>query len=128
MTTTNTGTKTAGVRLRLEPGLKDEAARILLDAGLELSIAIRLFLKQVVAHGGLPFEVRQPNAATLRAMKEAESMTKARFSSAKELFYGLEKGSQGKKKTQHCPEETTAQRSFERIGKACSTPGLTSLH
>ena len=98
MTTTNTGTKTAGVRLRLEPELKDEAARILLDAGLELSIAIRLFLKQVVAHGGLPFEVRQPNAATLRAMKEAESMTKARFSSAKELFYGLEKGSQGKKK------------------------------
>jgi len=98
MNTTNTGTKTADVRLRLEPELKDEAVRILSDAGLELSIAIRLFLRQVVAHGGLPFEVRQPNAATIRAMREAESMGKARFSSAKELFDDLEKGSQGKRR------------------------------
>jgi DNA-damage-inducible protein J len=98
MNPTNTGTKTADVRLRLEPELKDEAVRILSDAGLELSIAIRLFLKKVVAHGGLPFEVRQPNAATLRAMREARSVAKARFSSAKELFDDLEKGFQGKKR------------------------------
>ncbi len=98
MTTTNAVTKTADVRLRLEPELKDEAARILAAAGLELSIAIRLFLKQVVAHRGLPFEVRQPNAATIRAMREARSIAKPRFSSAKELFDDLEKGSKGKKR------------------------------
>jgi DNA-damage-inducible protein J len=96
MNTTNTGTKTADVRLRLEPELKEQAVKILSDSGLELSIAIRLFLKQVVAHGGLPFDVRQPNAATLRAMREP--IAKARFSSAKELFDDLEKGSQGKKR------------------------------
>jgi DNA-damage-inducible protein J len=98
MIPTSNGNKTADVRLRLEPELKDEAVRILADAGMELSIAIRLFLKQVVTHRGLPFEVRQPNAATIKAMKEAESIVKPRFSSAKELFDALEKGSKGKKR------------------------------
>jgi DNA-damage-inducible protein J len=98
MTTTNTETKSADVRLRLEPGLKEEAARVLAGAGLELSIAIRLFLKQVVTHKGLPFEVRQPNATTMRAMKESRSIAKPRFGSARELFDDLEKGTQGKKR------------------------------
>ena len=82
--------------MRLEPELKDQATKVLADAGLELSIAIRMFLRQVVAHKGLPFEVRQPNAATLRAIREAESMPKMRFSSAQELFDALDKGAQRK--------------------------------
>ena len=88
--------KTADVRLRLEPNLKIEAARILAETGLELSMAIRMFLKQVVAHRGLPFDVRQPNAATVRAMREAEASSQPRFGSAKELFDGLEKNTKGK--------------------------------
>lgn len=96
MTSTNTSeTKTADVRLRVEPKLKNEVVRILADHGLELSIAIRIFFKQVVAQQGLPFEVRRPNAKTLAAMKRAQT-TKARFSSAKELFDALEKDTQGK--------------------------------
>ncbi len=97
MISTDTGTKTADVRLRLEPKLKEEAVKVLADAGLELSIAIRLFLKQVVTHGGLPFEVRKANVATTRSMRQAESIVKPRFSSAKELFDGLEKGARRKK-------------------------------
>jgi DNA-damage-inducible protein J len=87
--------KTADVRLRLEPQLKTEATRILADAGLELSMAIRMFLKQVVAHRGLPFDVRQPNEVTARAMREARAIAKPRFSSAKELFDELERGAKG---------------------------------
>ena len=98
MNSTNTATKSADVRLRLEPDLKDEAVRVLADVGLELSIAIRLFLKQVVANRGMPFQVGQPNAATTRAMRQADSIVKPRFGSAKELFDGLEKGAQGKKR------------------------------
>lgn len=98
MISTDTETKSADVRLRLEPGLKEEAARVLAEAGLELSIAIRLFLKQVVTHKGLPFDIRQPNATTIKAMSEAKSMAKPRFSSANELFDDLEKGTQGKKR------------------------------
>jgi len=98
MISTNAGTKSADVRLRLEPELKEQAIRALADSGLELSIAIRLFLKQVVMHNGLPFEVKQPNAATIRAMKQAGSIAKPRFGSAEELFHGLEKGRKGKKR------------------------------
>jgi DNA-damage-inducible protein J len=105
-------TKSADVRLRVEPELKEEVVRILADAGLELSIAIRLFFKQVVAHGGLPFEVRQPNAATIRAMKQARSISKARFSSAKELFDDLEKSTQGKAR-----HASTAKRVHKGVSK-----------
>ena len=82
--------KTSEVRSRIEPDLKDDATRVLADCGLNLSDAIRLFLRQVVAQNGLPFEVRIPNATTIAAMEEARSMRKARFGSAKELFDDLE--------------------------------------
>ena len=98
MSSTNTETKSADVRLRLEPDLKDEAVKVLADVGLELSIAIRLFLKQVVATRGMPFQVGQPTGTTVRAMRQADSIVKPRFGSAKELFDGLEKGAQGKKR------------------------------
>ena len=112
MISTNSGSKSADVRLRLEPELKEQAVRALADSGLELSIAIRLFLKQVVMHNGLPFEVRQPNAATIKAMRQAESIAKPRFSSAKELFDGLEKGAKGKKR--HAAEK---KRPDKRVSK-----------
>ena len=61
-----------------------------------LSIAIRLFLRQVVAQNGLPFELR-PNAATLRTREGAKS-PKPRSSSAQERFDALEKGAQRKRR------------------------------
>jgi DNA-damage-inducible protein J len=51
----------------------------------------RLFLRQVVAHNGLPFEVKSPNAVTRVAMAEADSGNLPRFSSVQELFDDLEK-------------------------------------
>ncbi|WP_081074299.1 type II toxin-antitoxin system RelB/DinJ family antitoxin [Burkholderia multivorans] len=83
--------KSADVRIRLEPELKEEAARVLADNGLTVSDAMRLFLRKVVAVKGLPFDVRVPNAVTLEAMAETEARKGgARFSSAKELFDELE--------------------------------------
>jgi len=82
--------KTAEVRSRIEPELKDDAIYILDQIGLNLSDGIRLFLRQVVATQGLPFEVKVP-AATLAAMQEARSMKLARFGSAEEMFNELEK-------------------------------------
>lgn len=63
---------------------------MLADLGLDLSGAIRLFLRQVVEVGGLPFEVRKPTPETVAAMAEARAMA-ARYGSAKELFDGLDK-------------------------------------
>ena len=98
MNTNALDTKSADVRLRLEPELKAVANEVLRHAGLSLSDAIRIFLRQVVAHQGLPFEVKRPSQATLRAMEEARAMARPRFSSAKELMNELEKKRHGKKR------------------------------
>jgi DNA-damage-inducible protein J len=50
--------KTEVVRARIETDLKAQAAAILAATGLEMSDAIRLFLRQVVRSGGLPFSVK----------------------------------------------------------------------
>ena len=65
--------KTKTVTVRLDPELKDNAERILTELGLTVSQAISLFYKQVELHDGLPFEVRLPNAATRRALDDAEA-------------------------------------------------------
>lgn len=85
--------KTTEIRSRIEPDLKESAARILAECGLNLSDAIRLFLRQVVATQGLPFPVKVPNATTRAAMEEARSISTVRFSEARELFDDLEKNS-----------------------------------
>jgi len=65
--------KNAVVRARIDAQLKANAARVLAECGLELSDAVRLFLQQVVAHQGIPFEIRsserEPSMAELQALK-----------------------------------------------------------
>ena len=82
--------KSAEVRSRIEPGLKEQSAEVLTSLGLDMSDAIRLFLRQVVEVQGLPFEVRKPNAKTVAAMIEAREMATVRFGSARDLFDALE--------------------------------------
>lgn len=62
---------TVDVRSRVEPELKEEAAAILRAAGLDISTAIRLFLRSVVEKGGLPIDLPRPNALTLAAIRAA---------------------------------------------------------
>lgn len=50
--------KTEVVRARIDTGLKTRATAVLAESGLEMSDAIRLFLRQVVRMGGLPFAVK----------------------------------------------------------------------
>ena len=91
---------TTEIRSRIEPELKDEATNVLSRVGLNISDAIRLFLRQVVAANGLPFEVRHtPNAATEAAMLEARQV-RARYQTSKDLIDGI-KGKQAKKKRPH---------------------------
>ncbi len=64
---------TVDVRSRVEPELKRDAAAVLKAAGLDVSTAIRLFLRSVVETGGLPIEVPRPNAKTLAAIRAAKA-------------------------------------------------------
>lgn len=86
--------KTAEVRSRIEPSLKNQSTEVLASLGLDMSDAIRLFLRQVVEVNGLPFSVRKPNRLTVAAMEEARAIAKAQrssFGSAEELFNDLDR-------------------------------------
>ncbi|NDP38996.1 MAG: type II toxin-antitoxin system RelB/DinJ family antitoxin [Rhodoferax sp.] len=89
--------KSAEIRSRIEPDLKKQSTEVLAELGLDLSGAIRLFLRQVVEVRGLPFEVRKPTPETVAAMIEAREMA-ARYGSAEEIFDALDKKT-GKGKT-----------------------------
>ncbi|NLD79223.1 MAG: type II toxin-antitoxin system RelB/DinJ family antitoxin [Mollicutes bacterium] len=49
--------KTSAINIQVDVETKKEATLVLTDLGLSMSTAIGLFLKQVVKHNGLPFEV-----------------------------------------------------------------------
>ncbi len=68
--------KESVIRARIDPALKAQACAVLASCGLQPSDAIRLFLQQVVRHGGIPFEIRASDveyvpAGELWAMKRA---------------------------------------------------------
>lgn len=81
--------KTTDVRCRIEGDLKEHATEILKACGLSVSDAMRLFLRQVVATQGLPFDVRAPSEKTSRALAQAREI-RGRFDSIDELFKDLD--------------------------------------
>ena len=62
--------RTATIRARVEPELKQEAEAVLKSLGLNASEAITLFYRQIALRRGLPFEVKLPNATTRAALRE----------------------------------------------------------
>jgi len=48
----------ANVNIRVDDALKHEAEKIFAALGLSLSTATNVFYRQVVRHGGIPFELR----------------------------------------------------------------------
>ncbi len=82
--------KTAQIRARVEPELKKRAEEILSALGVSPTQAIRLFYKQVVLMGGIPFSVRMPNEMTLAAMDRTDRGEDLRsYDSAEEMFEDL---------------------------------------
>ncbi len=65
--------KTATVRARLEPSLKEKAEEILQSLGLSTTQAITLYYKQIEMNNGLPFDVVVPSSLTRRTMDETDS-------------------------------------------------------
>ena len=65
--------KTATVRARIEPDLKNKAEKVFRDLGLSTTQAINLFYKQVELRNGLPFEVVIPNDITRRTFSNTDT-------------------------------------------------------
>jgi DNA-damage-inducible protein J len=83
--------KTAYITARIEPKLKAQAGRVLAKVGVSTTDAITMFMRQVVLHEGLPFEVRVPNARTRKAIDELEAGSGEVFTgSTTELFDKLQ--------------------------------------
>jgi DNA-damage-inducible protein J len=66
-------TKTATVRARIKPDLKERAERVLRDLGLNPTQAITLFYRQVELHQGLPFELVVPTDQTRQTFEDTEA-------------------------------------------------------
>ena len=80
---------TTMVHVRVDEKVKEDAAKTLAAMGMSVSDAVRMLLIRVAAEKALPFEVRVPNAATIKAMQAADRGKGKRFRSADALFKDL---------------------------------------
>jgi len=80
---------TTMVHIRVDEKVKEAAAKTLAAMGMSVSDAVRMLLVRVAAEKALPFEVRVPNAATVKAMQAADHGKGKRFETATALFEDL---------------------------------------
>ena len=66
-------TKSAMIRARVDPELKEDAESVFAALGLSVTQAITLFYLQVTWHRGLPFELRLPNEATQHVLAQTDA-------------------------------------------------------
>lgn len=66
--------KTANLCVRIDPEIKKQAEDIFKELGIPVSTAIKIFYKQVILRGGLPFDISIPNKDTIDAFNELNEM------------------------------------------------------
>jgi len=76
--------------LRLDAEAKKEAYAIFKAVGLKPTQAINLFLRQVALRGGLPFDIKVPNADTVESMQELKNGGGQKYTSSDDLFKDLD--------------------------------------
>jgi DNA-damage-inducible protein J len=82
--------KTAMIRARIEPRLKNKVEKLFAKLGLNTTEAITLFYKQVELCQGLPFEIRIPNATTIKTFQDTDAgQDLVGFDNADELIKDL---------------------------------------
>lgn len=77
------------VHVRVDEKTKQKAAKTLAAMGISVSDAVRMLLVRVAAEKALPFEVKVPNATTVKAMRAADRGQGKRPGSAGALFKNL---------------------------------------
>jgi DNA-damage-inducible protein J len=80
---------TTMVHVRVDVKTKQRAAKTLAGMGISVSDAVRMLLVRVAAEKALPFDVRIPNATTVKAMRAADRGKGKRLTSARALFNDL---------------------------------------
>lgn len=83
--------KTATVRARIEPQLKDKVEAIFQEIGLSTTEAITLFYRQVELRKGLPFELKIPNQLTKETFEKTDQQKELiKCENAEDLFAKLD--------------------------------------
>lgn len=87
--------RTSNIYVRVEPYIKEQAEEILEKLGISMSNAVSIFLRQVVMHNGLPFDIKIPDSKplSLPILSEAEfnmEMLKAHNDFENGRIYSLE--------------------------------------
>jgi DNA-damage-inducible protein J len=80
---------TTMVHVRVDEKTKQRAAKTLAAMGISVSDAVRMLLVRVAAEQALPFDVKVPNATTVKAMRAADQGKGKRLKSAGALFKEL---------------------------------------
>lgn len=86
-----TKTKKATIQVRIDEDIKSQAVEILNDLGMDASTAINVFLRQVIAENGLPFQPVKArfNEVSLNAIKEADEQIEKGISTRKKTVNDL---------------------------------------
>ena len=80
----------ATIQVRIDEPTKTQAKNVLNTLGMSLSEGVCLFLRQVVMHRGIPFELKIPNELTDKVLRESEQGVDLRaVSTVDELFKDL---------------------------------------
>lgn len=79
----------AQINLRVDDELKEESTRILNMLGMDVTGAIKIFLKQVVLQEGIPFDVTLKKPELMQALDDLEKGRIESFSDVKTLMEDL---------------------------------------
>ena len=80
---------TTMVHIRIDQKTKERATKTLAAMGISVSDAVRMLLVRVAAEKALPFDVKVPNATTVKAMRAADKGQGKRLKSPEALFKDL---------------------------------------
>lgn len=80
---------TEPTNIRLDTEAKEKAWQIFDELGMKPAQAFNLFIRQVSLQGGIPFEIKIPNAETTEAMEELANGGGTRYKNTKEMLKDL---------------------------------------
>ncbi len=87
---------TVPTQIRIDENIKRQAVELLEGLGINLSDAVNMFLRQVILHNGIPFDVKYPEfkPEVIEAMEEAKRIGRdpntKRYSSFSEALEDLD--------------------------------------
>ena len=84
----------AVINIRVNDEVKKEAESIFKSLGLNMSVAINLFLKKFINEKGIPFDLKIPNKETIEAMEGTNkilngNVERKSYKNTNELFEDL---------------------------------------